>query len=79
MGQVVMSPLAGRRVDNFRRYAADCIRQAEGQQTADDKAILLNVALAWVRLAQQTEAQGTAVIAMPRVAPKALPNPPPAA
>jgi hypothetical protein len=44
------------RVENFRQYAADCVRQAEGQQSPEDKNILLNVALAWVRLAQQSQA-----------------------
>jgi hypothetical protein len=41
--------------ENFRQYAADCVRQAEGQPTVEDKNILLNMALAWVRLAQQTQ------------------------
>ena len=43
------------RSENFKQYAADCMRQAEGQQSPEDRAILLNVALAWVRLAQQTQ------------------------
>ena len=41
--------------ENFRQYAADCMRQAEGQQTPVEKNILLNMALAWVRLAQQSQ------------------------
>jgi hypothetical protein len=41
------------RVDNFRQYAADCVRQAETEPTPEDKNILLNMALAWLRLAQQ--------------------------
>ena len=44
------------RSENFRLYAADCVRQAEGEQTPEDKNILLNMALAWVRLAQQSHA-----------------------
>jgi hypothetical protein len=44
------------RSENFKQYAADCVRQAESQQSPDDRAILLNVALAWVRLAQQSQA-----------------------
>ena len=44
------------RSENFKQYAADCMRQAESQQSPDDRAILLNVALAWVRLAQQSQA-----------------------
>ena len=39
--------------EDFRQYAADCVRQAEAQQKPEDRDILLNVALAWVRLAQQ--------------------------
>ena len=43
------------RIENFRRYAADCMQQAEVQGSPQDRDILLNVALAWVRLAQQSE------------------------
>jgi hypothetical protein len=43
------------RIDNFRQYAADCMQQAKVQQSPEDRDILLNVALAWVRLAQQSE------------------------
>ena len=42
--------------ENFRQYAADCVRQAEAEQQPQDKNILLNVALAWIRLAQQSQA-----------------------
>ena len=41
--------------ESYRQYAADCVRQAKDQQSPDDKNILLNVALAWLRLAQQTQ------------------------
>lgn len=44
-------------VTRYHQYAADCVRQAEQEKTAGEKGILLNVALAWVRLAQQTEAR----------------------
>ena len=44
------------RFEDFRQYAADCVRQAEAQQKPEDRDILLNVALAWVRLAQQSQA-----------------------
>jgi len=44
------------RIENFREYAADCVRRAEGERTPEDKNILLNMALAWVRLAQQSQA-----------------------
>ena len=53
------------RSENFKQYAADCVRQAAGEQPPEDKAILLNVALAWVRLAQQSQA-ATANPAEPR-------------
>ncbi len=43
------------RIDIFRQYATDCMRQAEGAQRSEDKTILLNMALAWVRLAQQSQ------------------------
>lgn len=42
-------------VKKYRQYAADCVRQAQSEETPDDKTIMLNVALAWLRLAQQTE------------------------
>jgi hypothetical protein len=41
------------RIEDFRQYAVDCVRQAETEQTPEDRDILLNVALAWIRLAQQ--------------------------
>jgi hypothetical protein len=43
------------RSESFKQYAADCVRQAAGEQRPEDKTILLNVALAWVRLAQQSQ------------------------
>lgn len=46
-------------VENYKQYAADCVRQAEGAETAEEKNVLLNVALAWLRLAQQKQAVGT--------------------
>jgi hypothetical protein len=42
-------------VIRYRQYAADCVRQAQTEQTTEDRTILLNVALAWLRLAQQLE------------------------
>ena len=44
-------------VIRYRQYAADCVRQAQSEDTPEDKTIMLNVALAWLRLAQQTEAR----------------------
>jgi len=42
-------------VESYREYAADCVRKAQGEDTPEDRNILLNVALAWLRLARQTE------------------------
>jgi hypothetical protein len=42
-------------VESYRQYAVDCVRKAQGEETPEDRNILLNVALAWLRLAQQTE------------------------
>jgi hypothetical protein len=42
-------------VRRYRQYAADCVRQAQDEQAVEDRTILLNVALAWLRLAQQIE------------------------
>jgi hypothetical protein len=47
-------------VESYREYAADCLRRAENEGTPEDKNILLNLALAWVRLAQQTRTIGEA-------------------
>jgi hypothetical protein len=42
-------------VESYRQFAADCVRQAQTEARQEDKNILLNVALAWLRLAQQTQ------------------------
>jgi len=42
-------------ITQYRDYAADCVRRAQDEETVEDRTILLNVALAWVRLAQQVE------------------------
>jgi len=42
-------------VESYRQYAADCVRQAQNEPTTEDRNIVLNVALAWLRLARQTE------------------------
>jgi hypothetical protein len=42
-------------VQSCRQYAADCVIQAQNEASADDKNILLNVALAWLRLGNQTQ------------------------
>jgi hypothetical protein len=43
-------------VESYRQYAADCVRQAQKEPTPEDRNIVLNLALAWLRLARQTEA-----------------------
>lgn len=40
---------------SYRQYAADCLRQAHDETTPDGRNIMLNVALAWLRLAEQKE------------------------
>jgi len=42
-------------VQSYRQHAADCVRKAQGEETPEDRNILLNVALAWLRLARPTE------------------------
>ena len=39
--------------NKFRRYAKECFRLAEQVQSVDDRAALLTMAEAWVRLADQ--------------------------
>lgn len=41
--------------ERFREYAADCINQATGAESPEDKNLFLNMALAWVRLAHQSQ------------------------
>ena len=45
-------------LDSYRQNAADCVRQAESEAAPEDKNLLLNVALAWVRLAHQVQEVG---------------------
>lgn len=42
-------------VESYREYAADCVRQAQSEPTPEDRNIVLNMALAWLRLARLTE------------------------
>lgn len=42
--------------DSYRSYAADCVRKAETAGSPEEKNVLLNVALAWIRLAHQKQA-----------------------
>jgi hypothetical protein len=51
--------------DSYRSYAADCVRQAEGATSPVEKNVLLNVALAWIRLAHQKQAMASKAVAAP--------------
>lgn len=42
--------------DTYRQYAADCMRLADGETTPEARNVMLNMALAWVRLAEQKQA-----------------------
>jgi hypothetical protein len=48
-------------VIRYRQYAADCVRQAQDEEAVEERTILLNVALAWLRLAQQIEVRAEAM------------------
>ena len=70
------------RFEDFRQYAVDCVRQAEGEPTPEERNILLNMALAWVRLAQQSQvaaglepADPSGLLAAPPTAPDATAPP----
>jgi len=47
---------------NYRQYAADCMRQAHNENTPDGHNVMLNIALAWLRLAQQAEEMAAAAM-----------------
>jgi hypothetical protein len=40
---------------DLRRNAQECLQQARAATDADDEFLLLNMALAWVKLSQQVE------------------------
>jgi hypothetical protein len=46
-GELRMEPM------DFRKFAEDCIRLAEHVQPVEDKSVLLSMAQAWIRLADQ--------------------------
>jgi hypothetical protein len=48
--------------DTFKEYAADCMRLAEGEATPEAKNLMLNIALAWIRLAQQKQALAPSLV-----------------
>lgn len=41
--------------DEYKRRAAECIRMAEKIESRDDKAMLLQMAQTWLRLAEKAE------------------------
>jgi hypothetical protein len=45
--------------EKFRDFAAECVQKASGTENPEEKNLHLNMALAWIRLAQQSEAIGS--------------------
>jgi hypothetical protein len=45
------------RAEDYRRYAAECIRVAQLIQNSHDKAMLLDMAQKWRELARKVEAE----------------------
>jgi putative IMPACT (imprinted ancient) family translation regulator len=41
--------------DQYKQRAAECVRMAERTDNADDKALLLQMAQTWMRLAEKAE------------------------
>lgn len=41
--------------EKFKDYASECVRKAGEAPTPEDKTLMLNMGLAWLRLAQQVE------------------------
>jgi len=41
--------------EQYKRRAAECVRMAERTDRADDKALLLQMAETWLRLAEKAE------------------------
>jgi hypothetical protein len=41
--------------DQYKRRAAECVRMSERTDNADDKALLLQMAQTWMRLAEKAE------------------------
>jgi hypothetical protein len=44
--------------DQYKRRAAECVRMAERTDNPDDKALLLQMAQTWLRLAEKAEDRG---------------------
>jgi hypothetical protein len=41
------------RAENYRQHAADCLRLAQSVSTAGDRTVLVEMAAAWLRLAER--------------------------
>ena len=41
--------------DQYKRRAAECVRMSERTDNAEDKALLLQMAQTWMRLAEKAE------------------------
>jgi hypothetical protein len=65
--------------DSYDGYAADCMRLAERESSPEAKAMMLFMAQAWVRLAQQKQAIGLATVAISDEPPGATTSAAPAA
>jgi len=48
--------------DGYQEYAADCMRMAQAEETPEDRNLMLNLALAWIRLAHQRKALAAGII-----------------
>jgi hypothetical protein len=43
--------------ERYRKYAAECVRLAQHSASPADKALLLDMAENWIRMAQRAEAR----------------------
>lgn len=59
--------------ETYKQYAADCMRLADGETTTEARDVMLNMALAWVRLAQQKQALMTGKPMLPETLPGSEP------
>jgi hypothetical protein len=56
----VLAPTAPtmRRVENYQQKAAECLEQAHAATDSTNKALLPEMAQAWIRFAEQLKAKG---------------------
>jgi hypothetical protein len=55
MGRTSGTPFFMALADQYKRRAAECVRMAERADNAEDKALLLQMAQTWMRLAEKAE------------------------